>query len=280
MTSTARLLITCPDQPGIIAEVTGFIRAHGANITTLHEHSTDALNGTLFMRLEFQTPQLDVSRGVLESAFEEVVARRFSMTWSLSYAADRKRTAVLVSKYDHAMMELLWRWRRGELDTEITAVVSNHEDLREHVEGFGVPFHVVPFTRDIQERAEAEIAELLDEVDLIVLARYMRILSGDFVGKFPNRIINIHHSFLPAFAGASPHRQAYEKGVKLIGATAHYVTAELDAGPIIEQDVVRVSHRDGVADLVRKGRDLEMVVLARAVRAHLEHRILVYGNKT
>lgn len=279
--TTARLLITCPDRPGIVSAVTTFLYHHGVNITELDQHSTDPIGGKFFLRLEFQTPDLDVSRSALEQAFAEVVARRFEMDWRLSFAARKPRVAVLVSRHDHALLELLWRWQRGELRVEIPLVISNHEDLRAEAERFGVRFEVVPFSRETQAAAEAEMQALLDgQADVLVLARYMRVLSGDFVDRWPMRIINIHHSFLPAFAGADPYQQAYDKGVKLIGATAHYVTAELDQGPIIDQDVARVSHRDEVDDLKRMGRDLERQVLARAVRCHVEDRILVHGNKT
>lgn len=232
------------------------------------------------MRLEFQTPHLDVSREILEKAFAETVAARFEMDWRIAYAADLKKVGILVSKYDHALLELLWRHSNRELPCEITQVVSNHPDLRAEVERFGIPFHHVPVEKDKKEEAEARMLELLAGSDLLVLARYMQILSPNFVAHYPNRIINIHHSFLPAFVGANPYKQAYQRGVKIIGATAHYVTEELDQGPIIEQDVVRVSHRHDVADLVRLGRDLERTVLARAVQWHLEDRIIVHGNKT
>lgn len=279
--TTARLLITCPDRPGIVSAVTTFLYHHGVNITELDQHSTDPTGGKFFLRLEFQTPDMDVSRSALEQAFADVVARRFDMEWRLSFAARKPRMAVLVSRHDHALMELLWRWQRGELRVDIPLVISNHEDLRGEVERFGVRFEQVPFSRDTQSAAEAQMQELLaGQADFLVLARYMRVLSGDFVEAWPTRIINIHHSFLPAFAGADPYQQAYDKGVKLIGATAHYVTAELDQGPIIDQDVARVSHRDEVEDLKRMGRDLERQVLARAVRCHVEDRILVHGNKT
>jgi formyltetrahydrofolate deformylase len=279
--TTARLLITCPDRPGIVSAVTTFLFHHGVNITELDQHSTDPSGGTFFLRLEFQTPDLDVSRHALAQAFGEVIARRFEMRWTLSFAEQRPRMAVLVSRHDHALMELLWRWQRGELRVALPLVISNHAELRSEVERFGVRFEQVPFTRETQGEAEAAMLELLDaQADFLVLARYMRVLSADFVARYPERIINIHHSFLPAFAGADPYQQAYDKGVKLIGATAHYVTAELDQGPIIEQDVVRVSHRDELEDLKRLGRDLERQVLARAVRNHVEHRILVHGNKT
>ena len=278
----ARLLVTCPDRPGIVAAVSGFLYAHGANITDLQQHSTDPEGGTFFMRVAFPASHLDLARPALERAFQEVVASRFQMQWRLAYASERKRTAILVSKPAHALLELLWRYRVGELPMELRLVISNHPDHREEVERFGIPYHHVPVERGRKEEAEEKILALLEAegVELVVLARYMQILSPGFVERFPMRIINIHHSFLPAFAGADPYRQAYERGVKLIGATAHYVTEELDQGPIIEQDVVRVSHRHSVREMKRLGRELERTVLARAVRWHLEDRILVHENRT
>lgn len=279
--TTARLLITCPDKPGIVAAVTNFLYSHGANINALDQHSTDPEGGTFFMRLEFQTPNLDVTGDALKDAFARTVAERFGMDWRMSHAGQPKRMAVLVSRHEHCLLELLWRFARGELHCEVTDVISNHPVHREQVESFGVPYHYIPVQKDGKDEAEARIAEILDgRVDLVVLARYMQILSSAFVERFAGRIINIHHSFLPAFMGADPYRQAYEKGVKIIGATAHYVTADLDQGPIIEQDVTRVTHRQNVADLRDLGRDLERQVLARAVRWHLEDRVIVYGNKT
>lgn len=278
--TTARLLINCPDAPGIVSAVSSFLYNHGANITDLDQHATAPEGGTYFMRLEFQTGNLRLSREHLEQAFQEAVASRYGMTWHISHAAERKKMAILVSKHDHAMMELLWRWSRGALPCDIVAVISNHDDLRGDVEGFGVPFHHVPVTPATKVEAEARIEQLLAGADLIVLARYMQILSAEFTARWPHRIINIHHSFLPAFVGANPYQQAYDKGVKLIGATAHYVTADLDQGPIIEQGVERVSHRDEVPTLREMGQDVERQVLARAVRWHLEDRILVHGNKT
>jgi formyltetrahydrofolate deformylase len=279
--TTARLRITCPDRPGIVAAVTGFLYSHGVNITALDQYSSDPEGGEFFMRLEFQTPYLDVSSQSLERSFEQVVAGPFQMQWEITYAKNLKSAAVFVSKYDHCLLEILWRSARGELPCEITMVVSNHPDLAGEVERFGVPFHHVPVAPGGKEEAEARMSELLQgAADLVILARYMQIFSGDFVQQFPSRIINIHHSFLPAFAGADPYRQAHEKGVKVIGATAHYVTAELDQGPIIEQDVMRVTHRMNVDDLRTAGRDLERQVLARALKWHLEDRIIVHGNKT
>ncbi|MGQ0585743.1 MAG: formyltetrahydrofolate deformylase [Gammaproteobacteria bacterium] len=279
--TTARLLITCPDRPGIVAAVSAFLFQHGANITELDQHSTDPEGGRFFMRLEFQTPRLDMPRAALHGAFGEAVGRRFGMDWHITYASELPRVAVLVSKHDHCLLELLWRWSRAELPMRIPLVVSNHAELRGAVEGFGVRFEHVANTPDTQAAAETRMLELLEgQADALVLARYMRVLSERFVARWPARIINIHHSFLPAFAGADPYRQAWQQGVKLIGATAHYVTAALDQGPIIEQATTRVSHRDSPEDLKRLGRDLERQALARAVRWHVEDRIIVDGNKT
>ncbi|MBF0514387.1 MAG: formyltetrahydrofolate deformylase [Desulfovibrionaceae bacterium] len=281
MNQTARLLITCSDKPGIVASVTSFLYSHGANITALDQHSTDAEGGAFFMRLEFTTPHLNVSRAALEQSFQDVVAGRFSMTWRIAYAADLKSVAVLVSGHDHCLLELLWRHSRGELPCEIALVVSNHPALRDQVERFDTRFVHLPVTPQTKDQAEEALLETLgDRIDLLVLARYMQILSPRVVSRFSDRIINIHHSFLPAFAGADPYRQAHERGVKIVGATAHYVTEQLDAGPIIGQDIARVSHRQSVEDLKEIGRDLERQVLARAVRAHLEDRIIITGNKT
>jgi formyltetrahydrofolate deformylase len=279
--TTARLLITCADRPGIVAAVTAFLFQHGANITELDQHSTDPEGGKFFMRLEFQTPQLDLPKDALHEAFGTAVGRRFGMEWRIAYAHQKPRLAILVSKHDHALLELLWRWARAELPVQIPVVLSNHDNVRTAVQSFGVRFEHVPNTVDTQGAAETRMLEILeDAADVLVLARYMRVLSPTFVARWPNRIINIHHSFLPAFAGADPYRQAYAHGVKLIGATAHYVTAALDQGPIIEQDTARVTHRFSPEDLQRVGRDLERQVLARAVRGHVEDRIIVDGNKT
>ena len=279
--TTARLTITCADRPGIVAAVTAFLFEHGSKITEIDQHSTDPEGGKFFMRLEFQTPRLDLPREALHAAFGEAVGRRFGMEWQLSYAHERPRMAILVSRHDHALLELLWRWSRRELAVRIPAVISNHADLREAVERFGVPFEHVPNDADTQAVAETRMLERLEgAADFLVLARYLRVLSAGFVARWPSRILNIHHSFLPAFAGADPYRQAYAHGVKLIGATAHYVTPSLDQGPIIEQDTARVSHRYSPEDLKRLGRDLERQVLARAVRWHVEDRVIVDGNKT
>jgi len=277
----AVLLVRCPDKPGIIAAISAFLFRHGANVIDFEQHSTDDEGGIYFTRLEFQTGHIDLPLEDLQRAFALDVARPFAMDWRLSVVGQRKRVAVLVSRHDHALLELLWTWKRGDLRADMSQVISNHPDLGGAVESFGVPFHHVPNDKDRRPEAERQMLAMLEgQVDLVVLARYMQIVSPGFVARFKDRIINIHHSFLPAFAGADPYRQAYERGVKIVGATAHYVTAELDAGPIIEQDVGRVSHRDEVEDLKGLGRDLERRVLARAVRWHCEDRIIVHGNKT
>lgn len=285
--NTATLTISCPDRPGIVAAVSQFLHRHGANIIHSDQHSTDphALESggsTFFMRMEFHLGGLDQTGDAFAAAFARDVAGPLNMDWHLSYAARPKRMALLVSRYDHCFLDLLWRKRRGELNVEIPLVISNHEDLRRDAEMFGLPFHVVPVTRENKPRAEAEQVRLMREagVDFAVLARYMQILSGDFLQAFGRPVINIHHSFLPAFIGANPYRAAFTRGVKLIGATSHYVTEDLDAGPIIAQDVVPVTHRDTPESLVRVGRDVERQVLARAVKAHVEDRVLVHGNKT
>ncbi|WP_041453481.1 formyltetrahydrofolate deformylase [Anaeromyxobacter dehalogenans] len=277
----AILLVQCPDRPGIVAAISSFLYRHGANILDFDQHTSVDNGGAYFTRLEFQTDRLDLPVEDLQRAFALDVARPFAMDWRLTLSSQRKKVAILVSKHDHALLELLWNWDRGDLHADVSTVISNHPDLREAVESFGVPFVHVPNTRDTRAQAEARMLELLDgKADLVVLARYMQIVSPELVARWPGRIINIHHSFLPAFVGADPYRQAYERGVKIVGATAHYVTAELDAGPIIDQDVGRVSHRDAVEDLKRLGRDLERRVLARAVRWHCEDRVIVNGNKT
>ncbi len=271
----ARLLVSCPDRHGIVAAVSGFLSQVHANILSSDQHSTDPEGGTFFMRMEFRLEGLLERRADLERTFAARVADPLGMDWRFAYADQRKRTALLASRDDHCLLDLLWRWRRGELDTDVTAVISNHGDHAADVAGFGVPYHHVPVP------PEEQMLELLQgNVDLVVLARYMQILSRDFLERLGVPVINIHHSFLPAFVGADPYRRARERGVKIIGATAHYVTEELDAGPIIEQDVARVSHRQSVEELERIGRDIERVVLARAVGWHLEDRVLVHENRT
>ncbi|WP_135228264.1 formyltetrahydrofolate deformylase [Deinococcus fonticola] len=280
--NTATLTISCADQRGIVAAVSQFLHNHGANIIHSDQHSTDPSGGTFFMRMEFYLKDLDVARDQFERAFQEVVAGPFGMAWQLNSASTPKKMALLVSRYDHCFLDLLWRKRRGELNVEIPLIISNHEDLRRDAEMFGLPFHVIPVTQENRAEAEAEQVRLMREAgaDFAVLARYMQILSGDFLREFGRPVINIHHSFLPAFVGANPYRAAFKRGVKLIGATSHYVTEELDAGPIIAQDVVPVTHRETPDTLMRLGRDVERQVLARAVKAHLEDRVLVHGNKT
>lgn len=277
----ACLLFSCPAHREVIPAVTQFLYGQGADITSLEEHWTDIDEGLLFMRIGFHTRRLRRTRVSLESAFARCIGAPFNMDWRIGYADRKKRVAILVSRYDHALMELLWQWSRGLLPCEMTMVISNHEDLRPAVENFGIPFHVVPMTAQTRADGERQMLKLLEgKTDLVVLARYMQILSQDFLGYYPNRVINIHHSFLPAFKGANPYRQAHERGVKLIGATAHYVTAELDNGPIIEQDVQRVSHRRGIEQLRELGEHIERGTLARAVRWHLEDRVIVHDNRT
>jgi formyltetrahydrofolate deformylase len=276
-----RLLVSCTDRPGIVAALSQFLRDRGANILQSDQHTTDPEGGAFFMRTEFKLDGLEDDADGFEAAFAAGVADPFGMDWRMHYASRRKRVAILVSRYDHCLAELLWRWRRGELYADIPLVVSNHPDLAGEVERFGVRFEHVPVERGAKEEAErALLGVLAGECDLIVLARYMQILSATFLDAVKAPIINIHHSFLPAFAGADPYARAHERGVKIIGATAHYVTEELDAGPILEQDVARVTHREGVDSLVRTGADLERIVLLRAVRWHLEDRVLLHGNRT
>jgi formyltetrahydrofolate deformylase len=276
----ATLLVSCPDRRGIVAALAQLLYGHGANILDSDQH-TDAAAGMFFQRIRFDRSEIHTDRAALEAGIREV-AERFAMSWRLSDAAGRKRVALFVSRYDHCLYDLLLRQRSGELACEVPLVVSNHPDLKPVADQFGIPFEVFPITPDTrlvqEERERARLEEL--RVDLVVLARYMQVLSPSFTAAYPGRIINIHHSFLPAFVGGKPYHQAHARGVKLIGATAHYATSDLDEGPIIDQGVTRCSHRDTVADLIRKGRDLEKQVLARAVRWHLEDRILVYGNKT
>ncbi|MEZ2901372.1 formyltetrahydrofolate deformylase [Acinetobacter terrestris] len=278
--NTARLLITCEDKPGIVQAVSSFLYHQGANITALDQYATEAQGGRYFMRVEFEMDNLQSRKESLTQTFASNVAERYNMNWRLALVSDVKKVGILVSKVDHALLELLWRHARGGLPCEITTVVSNHEDLRESVENFGIPFVVVPVNKDNKAEAYAKIDEIMQGNDLLILARYMQILSEEFVSKWTMKVINIHHSFLPAFVGANPYKQAYEKGVKLIGATAHYVTADLDQGPIIEQDVERVNHDFTVDQLRELGQDVERNVLARAVKWHLEDRIIVDGNKT
>jgi len=277
-----RLLISCPDRKGLIAALSSFVAMHDGNILSADQYvSEDESGSTFFMRLEIEGEGFGLERDEFGGAFAPL-ARKHGMDWRISYTDTPKRTAILVSRYDHCLMDLLWRWDSRELEAEIPLVVSNHPDLASKVEAYGIPFYHLPVTRETKAEQESQMLDLLagHNVDLVVLARYMQILSPKFISAYPDRIINIHHSFLPAFAGADPYRRAHERGVKTIGATAHYVTEELDAGPIIHQDVAHVTHRDSVEDLVRLGREVERMVLARAVRWHLEDRVLVDDGRT
>ena len=280
MAGTAVLLVSCPDRPGIVATVAAFVAEHGGNIVDLQQH-TDHTDGAFFQRVELELAGVDVPPGDLGPAFA-AIAERFAMTWDLHLPGERPRVALLASREAHCLHDLLTRWRTGELAVDVPVVASNHADHAELAAWYGVPYAHLPIVDGDKPAQEAQLQARLveDRIDLVVLARYMQILSPALCAAWPNRIINIHHSFLPAFQGARPYHQAHERGVKVIGVTAHYATAELDEGPIIDQDVLRVSHRDDVEDLRRKGRDLEVAVLARAVRAHVEHRVLVYGRRT
>ena len=270
----------CPDRKGLVAALAQLLYGHGANILDADQH-TDPVAGQFFQRIKFDLSELHTDRTSLETAISEVAAR-FSMSWRIADGVHRSKTAVFVSKYDHCLYDLLLRQRAGELATDISMVISNHPDLEPIATQFEIPFHHLPITKETKRAQEEKALEILRaaDVDLVVLARYMQILTSEFLTSYEGQVINIHHSFLPAFMGSKPYHRAFERGVKLIGATAHYATADLDEGPIIEQDVVRSSHRDSVQDLIRKGRDLEKFVLARAVRWHLDDRILVYDNKT
>jgi formyltetrahydrofolate deformylase len=276
---TATLLISCPDQRGLVAKFASFIYSNGGNIVHADQH-TDFLAGLFLTRIEWQLEGFNLPREVIAPAFG-AIAQPLNAQWQLHFSDTKPRIAVWVSRQDHCLFDLIWRQRAGEFAAEIPLILSNHPHLQRTAEQFGIAYHHIPITADHKAEQEAHQLELLKEhnIDLVVLAKYMQILSPTFVDRFPH-IINIHHSFLPAFAGANPYQRAYERGVKIIGATAHYVTKDLDEGPIIEQDVVRVSHRDQVADLIRKGKDLERMVLARAVRLHLQNRVLVYDNRT
>lgn len=275
------LLVKCPDKPGIVSVLSTFLHKHHANIIESSQYSSDPEHGTFFIRIEFHCENLLEKSSQLEKEFEGIAANH-SMDFHFTYGNERQRSAIFVSKEPHCLVELLWEWQNGDLDTDIVVVISNHETAREMVEALGIPFHYIPANKDIRKEVEAEQIRLMEQydVDLLILARYMQILTPDFVSRFENQIINIHHSFLPAFIGAGPYERAYERGVKLIGATSHYVTNDLDEGPIIEQDVERVDHRDHVVELKKIGRKIERRVLTRAVKWHLENRIIVEDNKT
>ena len=278
--TTMRLLVSCPDRPGIVAAVARFVFEAGGNIVRSDQHSSDPSGGTFYLRVELTLPRK--GRADFEERFGTGVAERFGMHWRLWDGGEPKRIAVLVSRYGHCLHDLLWRWRRDELGGAVALVASNHEDFRTDVEALGLPFHHVPVASGEKPAAEARLLELLAaaDVDVVVLARYMQILSGDFLERVGVPVLNIHHSFLPAFAGAGPYARAKERGVKLIGATAHYVTEELDAGPIVEQDVTRVTHRHTVRQMEQAGADVERTVLARAVRWHCDDRVLRHGGTT
>lgn len=278
--NTATLLVTCPDGKGIVAAIANFLYQHNANILHADQHQ-DAENNLFLMRVEWDLNDFDVTPTEFDEKFASI-AKKFSMQWQLKLAKKPIRMAIMVSQYDHCLADLLHRHKNGELVCEIPLIISNHESTRSLADFYGIAFHYLPVTKDTKKQVESQQFALFEqhEIDLIVLARYMQILSSDFVARYPQQIINIHHSFLPAFIGAKPYHRAFERGVKLIGATAHYVTEDLDEGPIIEQDIERISHRDQVEDLIQKGRDLERIVLSKAVRWHIDSRILPYANKT
>ncbi|SCK19827.1 formyltetrahydrofolate deformylase [Vogesella sp. LIG4] len=277
---SATLLVSCPDSQGLVAAIANFLLTYNANIQHADQHQ-DPVEGLFLMRVQWDLAGFSLPMENFAAAFAPI-AEKYHMQWEVSLSVRKPRMAIFVSKYEHCLVDLLHRWSIGELDCDIPLIISNHDDCRRLAEYHGIPYHVISVNKDNKEQAEAEQWALLEaaEVDLIVLARYMQVLSHKFVERYPHRVINIHHSFLPAFDGAKPYHRAFARGVKLIGATSHYVTEILDDGPIIEQEVTRISHRDDVEDLIQKGRDLERVVLSRAVRWHLENRILAYNNKT
>jgi formyltetrahydrofolate deformylase len=277
---TAILLISCPDQKGLVAAIAQFLYQHNANILHADQHQ-DAESGTFLMRVEWDLQPFDLPLEQFHTAFSPI-AQRFNMHWRLAHATQRQRMAIFVSRYDHCLADLLYRYQAGELNCDIPIIISNHHDTQWLAQAYNIPFQYIPVHKDSKAEAEVEQLAILrhHHIDFIVLARYMQVLSADFIRHYPQRIINIHHSFLPAFHGAKPYHRAFERGVKLIGATSHYVTEILDDGPIIEQDVARISHRDNLDDLIRRGADLEKIVLSRAVRLHSEHRVLLYANKT
>lgn len=281
MMKTAKLLLHCPDQPGILAEVTDFITVNKGNIIYLDQY-VDHVENIFFMRIEWELESFLVPQEKIEDYFETLYAQKYEMSFRLYFSDVKPRMAIFVSKMSHCLFDLLARYTAGEWNVEIPLIISNHPDLQHVAERFGIPFHLFPITKETKEEQEKKEMELLakHKVNFIVLARYMQVISGKMIDAYPNRIINIHHSFLPAFVGAKPYHAAFERGVKIIGATSHYVTTELDAGPIIEQDVVRITHKDTVQDLVNKGKDLEKIVLSRAVQKHIERKVLAYKNKT
>lgn len=281
MMTTAKLLLHCPDKPGILAEVTDFITVNKGNIIYLDQY-VDHVENIFFMRIEWELESFLVPQEKIEDYFETLYAQKYGMSFRLYFSDVKPRMAIFVSKMSHCLFDLLARYTAGEWNVEIPLIISNHPDLQHVAERFGIPFHLFPITKETKEEQEKKEMELLakHKVNFIVLARYMQVISEKMIDAYPNRIINIHHSFLPAFVGAKPYHAAFERGVKIIGATSHYVTTELDAGPIIEQDVVRITHKDTVQDLVNKGKDLEKIVLSRAVQKHIERKVLAYKNKT
>ncbi|MBE6310598.1 MAG: formyltetrahydrofolate deformylase [Bacteroidales bacterium] len=281
MQNSAILLMNCPDQPGIIAVITEFINCNGGNILYLAQY-VDRVNGIFYMRVEWDLEKFVIPREKISDYFETLYAGRYNMTYEISFTQHRQRMAIFVSKMSHCLYDMLARYVAGEWDVEIPVIISNHPDMQVTAQQFNIPYEYIPVTRENKAEMEQREFAILEKynIDFIVLARYMQVLSEDFISRYPNKIINIHHSFLPAFVGAKPYHAAYERGVKLIGATSHYVTNELDAGPIIEQDIVRITHKDTVEDLVKKGRDLEKIVLSRAVEKHIQRKILTYRNKT
>lgn len=281
MMKTAKLLLHCPDKPGILAEVTDFITVNKGNIIYLDQY-VDHVENIFFMRIEWELESFLVPQEKIEDYFETLYAQKYRMSFRLYFSDVKPRMAIFVSKMSHCLFDLLARYTAGEWNVEIPLIISNHPDLQHVAERFGIPFHLFPITKETKEEQEKKEMELLakHKVNFIVLARYMQVISEKMIDAYPNRIINIHHSFLPAFVGAKPYHAAFERGVKIIGATSHYVTTELDAGPIIEQDVVRITHKDTVQDLVNKGKDLEKIVLSRAVQKHIERKVLAYKNKT
>ena len=281
MMKTAKLLLHCPDKPGILAEVTDFITVNKGNIIYLDQY-VDHVENIFFMRIEWELESFLVPQEKIEDYFETLYAQKYGMSFRLYFSDVKPRMAIFVSKMSHCLFDLLARYTAGEWNVEIPLIISNHPDLQHVAERFGIPFHLFPITKETKEEQEKKEMELLakHKVNFIVLARYLQVISEKMIDAYPNRIINIHHSFLPAFVGAKPYHAAFERGVKIIGATSHYVTTELDAGPIIEQDVVRITHKDTVQDLVNKGKDLEKIVLSRAVQKHIERKVLAYKNKT
>ena len=281
MMTTAKLLLHCPDKPGILAEVTDFITVNKGNIIYLDQY-VDHVENIFFMRIEWELKDFLVPKEKIEDYFETLYGQKYDMIFRLYFSDVKPRMAIFVSKMSHCLFDMLARYTTGEWNVEIPLIISNHPDLQHVAERFGIPFHLFPITKETKEEQERKEMELLaqNNITFIVLARYMQVISEQMISAYPNKIINIHHSFLPAFVGARPYHAAFERGVKIIGATSHYVTTELDAGPIIEQDVVRITHKDSIEDLVNKGKDLEKIVLSRAVQKHIERKVLAYKNKT